>query len=169
MTLWLKAWSLKMLQAGHHGIGNKSLRCGAIYSHSPDVGDHLVRHFGSAGCRASNCVCRLAVPLGCGRCFWYLLGPRCTPPIISQRTWIVLTIGSVPILCELFAVLHRKLIANHRPCIDRLFNHGVLECVRGTLAHEATVGLPCVSWWCDRHCRAHDAFLGRVTSVFMAR
>ena len=160
-----------MLQAGHHGIGNKSLRCGAFYSHSPDVGDHLVRHFGSAGCRASGCVCRLAVPAWLRALSLVSAGSAANASDCQWKNTDCAYYWALFLFCcELWAVLHRKLIADHGPHVSIVFSTMVFWNALGARwLMKQSFGLPCVSRWCDRHCRAHDALLGRVASVFMAR
>ena len=94
------------------------------------MGYHMVCYLRAVGGRASGGIGRLALPAGLSVGFWNMRHTDRKACADSLRAWPLCVTWALFVLPKLWVVLHGESIADHGSDLDRILNHGLLECLR---------------------------------------
>ena len=104
------------------------------------MGHHMVCYLRAVGGRASGGIGRLALPAGLSGGFWNMRHTDRKASADSLRACTLCVTWALFVLPKLRVVLHGKPIADHGSDLDRILNHGLLECLRCSTNFGGAIG-----------------------------
>ena len=94
------------------------------------MGHHMVCYLRAVGGRASGGIGRLALPASLRGGFWNMRRTDRKACADTRRACPLCVTWALFVLSKLWIVLHGEPIADHGSNLDRILNHGLLECLR---------------------------------------